>query len=157
MALSYLIDATRGKGQYPLIAIALLLLSKVTGISFLWPAISFVRVRVRVTYLIPESKDRLFKGSGNIWLLLMGIDGPAGFPPYFLLDLRFWSKILLFIICWYPLLQPRVHYVSLRNDLSDILEMAKWAKANDIVAQIISQNGKSKRRVFLMCSERQKS
>ena len=34
MALSYLIDATRGKGQYPLAILALLLLSKGVGISF---------------------------------------------------------------------------------------------------------------------------
>ena len=34
MALSYVIDATRGKGQYPLAILALLLLSKAAGISF---------------------------------------------------------------------------------------------------------------------------
>ena len=34
MALSYVIDATRGKGQYPLAILALLLLSKGAGISF---------------------------------------------------------------------------------------------------------------------------
>ena len=34
--ISYLIDATRGKGQYPLIILALLLLSKAAGVQFPW-------------------------------------------------------------------------------------------------------------------------
>ena len=34
--ISYLIDATRGKGQYPLIILALLLLSKAAGVEFPW-------------------------------------------------------------------------------------------------------------------------
>lgn len=45
-------------------------------------------------------------------------------------------------VLWYSqLLKPYVHYVPVKNDLSDLVERAKWCLKNDKICQKISENG----------------
>ena len=41
---------------------------------------------------------------------------------------------------FYPALKPYIHYVPIKNDLSDIFDKLNWLKQNDKEAQLISKN-----------------
>jgi hypothetical protein len=44
-------------------------------------------------------------------------------------------------VCWFShLIEPFVHYVPVRYDLSDLIERIEWVKANDDKARIIALN-----------------
>lgn len=42
--------------------------------------------------------------------------------------------------CFVPLLQPWVHYIPIKNDLSDLVDKIKWARAHDEAAREIALN-----------------
>jgi hypothetical protein len=44
---------------------------------------------------------------------------------------------------WYqPLLEPFVHYVPVKHDLSNLIEMIEWCRLNDKKCEVIAKNGK---------------
>lgn len=51
---------------------------------------------------------------------------------------------------FYEDLEPEVHYVSVKNDLSNLVTKLKWALNNDDEAHQISKNGKQFARDNLM-------
>lgn len=44
---------------------------------------------------------------------------------------------------FFPLLRPWIHYIPIKNDLLDLVEMINWAKNNDIRSRIISDNART--------------
>ena len=44
---------------------------------------------------------------------------------------------------WYQsLLEPFIHYVPVKPDLSNLVEMIEWCKLNDKKCEVIAKNGK---------------
>jgi hypothetical protein len=43
---------------------------------------------------------------------------------------------------FYKKLQPNVHYIPVKRDLSDLVEKIQWAKQNDVKAKMIMLNGR---------------
>jgi hypothetical protein len=43
---------------------------------------------------------------------------------------------------WYDLIQPWIHYIPVKSDLSDLVEKIIWAKQNDSECQKIAKNGR---------------
>ncbi|MBS0648436.1 MAG: hypothetical protein JSS10_04325 [Verrucomicrobia bacterium] len=77
---------------------------------------------------------------------LMDIDGNCAATPRFPLLLHSNSVILKSItdsIQWfYPKIKPYVHFIPVKEDLSDLLSQLEWAKNHHHECQIISQNAR---------------
>lgn len=43
---------------------------------------------------------------------------------------------------FYPDLEPYVHYIPFKRDLSDLIEKIEWARSNDEESRVIGQNGR---------------
>jgi len=85
---------------------------------------------------VPMSKQTRYK-------YLVNIDG-NGVAYRFTRELSFKSVILKVDSTkemWYfPLLEPYVHYVPIKEDLSDLADKIEWCKKNDEKCRIISEN-----------------
>ena len=51
---------------------------------------------------------------------------------------------------WYKYLEPNVHFIPLKKDISDLVEKLKWAKENDDQAKKIAEAGSMLARKLVM-------
>lgn len=51
---------------------------------------------------------------------------------------------------FYDALEPYVHYIPVKNDMSDLLEKMAWAKENEPLAKQIAQNGQRFAKEYLL-------
>lgn len=51
---------------------------------------------------------------------------------------------------FYNELQPNVHYIPVKRDLSDLVEKVKWAISNDEAVMEIAENGRNYARTKLL-------
>ena len=51
---------------------------------------------------------------------------------------------------WYKYLEPNVHFIPLKKDISDLVEKLKWAKENDDQAKKIAEAGSMLARNLVM-------
>lgn len=54
---------------------------------------------------------------------------------------------------FYHDLEPYVHYIPFKRDLSDLIEKIKWARTNDDKAKVIAQNGRQYAQKHLMAKD----